>query len=211
MRSDYEQTDSTTRSEYRELQMLSELESNSEVTQREISQRLGIALGLTNLLIRNLAQKGYIRATNTSWKRWLYALTPAGFSRKVSLTLLYITRVLNDYQRIKSMLITELESMTLHTESRVAICGTGEFAEIVYLGLKHIGVEEIDIFESELKLEKMFLGISVQDVKYLDLQNYDRVLIASLDNKNTVDGGSNIYGLVSDQVVTVFGQGKLGG
>ena len=211
MRSHSEQSDSATRSEYRELQILSELESNPEVTQREISQKLGIALGLTNLLIRNFAQKGYIRATSTSWKRWLYTMTPAGLSRKVTLTFSYITRVLNHYQCIKWILITELESMTLHSESKVAICGTGEFAEIVYLGLKNIGVEEIDIFESDLKIEQRFLGITVQDIKCLNLKDYDRVLIASLETCNAANSYSNKYGLGSDQVVTFFDKEKLGG
>ena len=59
-----------------ELRLLSQVEDSPEVTQRELSQRVGIALGLTNVLLRNLVQKGYIRATQANWKRWIYTLTP---------------------------------------------------------------------------------------------------------------------------------------
>ena len=51
----------------RELQLLSEVVDKPEITQRELSQKVGIALGLTNVMLRNLVQKGYIRATNASW------------------------------------------------------------------------------------------------------------------------------------------------
>ena len=82
MRSQNERRNLLQPSNYRELQLLSEIETDPEVTQRQLSTRMGIALGLTNVLLRNLAQKGYVRATQAGWKRWIYALTPDGFSHK---------------------------------------------------------------------------------------------------------------------------------
>ena len=64
----------------KELQVLTEVESTSDITQRQLSQRAGIALGITNTLLRSLIKKGYIRAHKASWKRWAYALTPEGAS-----------------------------------------------------------------------------------------------------------------------------------
>ena len=76
MRSENEQESPILPEGYRELRLLSEVDYNPEITQRQLSTRLGIALGLTNLLLRNLAQKGYLRATQAGWKRWVYAITP---------------------------------------------------------------------------------------------------------------------------------------
>ena len=86
MRSYDEQKPEGQRSRHRDLRVLSEVEDNPEITQRELSQRVGIALGLTNVVLRNLVQKGYVRATQAGWKRWLYNLTPEGFAQKVRLT-----------------------------------------------------------------------------------------------------------------------------
>ena len=71
---------------YRELRLLEEVEETPELSQRNIAQRLGVALGVANLLIHNLAKKGYIQANRIGWKRWVYVLTPAGISRKAHLT-----------------------------------------------------------------------------------------------------------------------------
>ena len=166
---------------YRELQLLSEVEGNPEITQRVLSKRMGIALGLTNVLLRNLAQKGYVRITQAGWKRWLYTLTPEGFSQKLRLTVAYIHRFLHDYQRVRQTLRVQLEPLALNVESRVAIYGTGEFAELVYLGLKDIGIEEIDVFGSENPPGETFLGMPVHDVATLNPAQYDRVMVGFLD------------------------------
>ena len=93
----------------RELRLLSAVDVSPEASQRALSRRVGIALGLTNLLLRNLAEKGYMRITRADWRRWLYTLTPSGLSRKVQLTLAYVHRILNHYQQVRQMLRTEME------------------------------------------------------------------------------------------------------
>ena len=165
----------------RELRLLTEVEGKPEATQRELSQRVGIALGLTNVMFRNLAQKGYLRVTQAHWKRWLYALTPEGFSHKIRLTVAYIHRVLDHYQNVRQTLREQLEPLALNAESRVAIYGTGEFAELVYLGLKEIGIEEIDVFDTKYPIGRRLLGMSVQDVTTLRPEHYDRVVLALLE------------------------------
>jgi len=181
MRSRSEHEQLTDPSTYRDLQLLTEVEATPEVTQRELSHRVGIALGLTNVLLRNLAQKGYVRITQAGWKRWLYALTPEGFSRKIQLTVVYINRVLAHYQEVRQTLRAQLEPLALNEESRVAIYGTGEFAELVYLGLKELGIAEIDIFGRGGSEGQRFLGMPVQDVTTLRPEQYDRIVVAILE------------------------------
>ncbi len=187
--------------------MLSEVVDKPEITQRELSQKVGIALGLTNVMLRNLVQKGYIRATNASWKRWLYTLTPEGFSHKIRLTVAYINRVLDHYQRVRRILMEQLESLPLHKESRVAICGTGELAELVYLGLKEIGVEEIDIFDLEPASAKKFLGLNVRNTADLQPEDYDRIVVASLEGGMSTLQALSDDVLATEKVVTFFGDG----
>jgi len=202
-RSEHEQSDPIQPEGYRELRLLSELEDNPEVTQRQLASRLGIALGLTNVLLRNLAQKGYVRATQARWKRWLYALTPDGFSHKLRLTVGYISRVLDHYQHVRETLREQLQPLALNQESRVAIYGTGEFAELVYLGLREIGIEEIDFYSSTQPDGRKFLGMTVRDPATLHPEEYDRVVVALLGDVRL----DELEGLVTspDNVVTFFG------
>ena len=209
MRSQNEQKPSIVTPGYQEFRILSEIETNAEVTQRELSSRVGIALGLTNLVLRNLVQKGYLRATRTTWKRWLYTLTPDGFTHKIRLTAGYIHRVLDHYQTIRQILREELVPLALNVESRVAIYGTGEFAELVYLGIREIGIEEIDIFNASEAGVAMFLGIRVRDVTHLKPEDYDQVLVGCLGDLQDVTDQLQELGVCSDKLVTFLWNGRV--
>ena len=89
-------------------------------------------MGLTNIVIRRLISKGYIRSQKASWKRWIYALTPEGASHKIRLTVSYIRRFMNHYQNVRSTLRERLAPLAMTKESKEAILGVGEFAELVY-------------------------------------------------------------------------------
>ena len=83
MRSRNEHIDARSDNTHRELRLLTEVERRPDATQRELALGVGIALGMTNLLLRNLAQKGYMRILKAGWRHRIYALTPEGLSRKI--------------------------------------------------------------------------------------------------------------------------------
>ena len=204
MRSDNEQKGIMEGPDYRELRMLSEVHSTPGTTQRDLSRQIGIALGLTNVLLRNLVEKGYIRMTRAGWKRWVYALTPSGFARKVQLTVSYVHRVLDHYKQVRRTLREELQTVALNEESRVAIFGTGEFAELVYLGLREMDVEEIDVFVSKASGNGRFLGMSVRDVGTLQPEQYDRIFVARLSSPDADCTELQELGVAKDKLVTFF-------
>lgn len=186
MRSHDEQKEQIELASQRELYLLTEVDKDPKVSQRELAKRVGIALGLTNMLVRNLAQKGYVRVTKAGWKRFVYTLTPAGVSRKLNLTIDYIQRFLGYYRNVRQNLREQLEPLGLNQESRIAICGTGEFAELVYLALKEFGIEEIDIFGPLESVDSKFLGMQVLDVGMLNQENYDKVILAILGDTDAI-------------------------
>ena len=63
--------------------------------------RVGIAVGVANVLIKSLVTKGYVRASRVTWKGWAYILTPAGVARKVQLTANYVDRFLDHYRTVR--------------------------------------------------------------------------------------------------------------
>ena len=209
MRSENERRDSLEKSSYRELRLLSEVEDNPQVSQRQLSQRMGIALGLTNVMLRNLVQKGYIRATKAGLKSWLYNLTPEGFSLKVKLTLGYVHRVLDHYHNIRQTLAEELAPLALNSESRVAIYGTTEFAELVFLGLRDFGIEEIDIFSPEKANGARFLAMPVRDIATMVPEHYDRVMVAIIGESEPAFLRLKEQGVEPGKMVSFFPGGKV--
>lgn len=180
MRSEDEHTNKVEDISYKELRALEEIDQNPELTQRQLSRKMGVALGVGNLLLKNLAKKGYIKVTHLSWKRWIYVVTPKGMTRKLNLTLAYIESFLGHYRRVKKILKENLNSLTLNKESRVAIIGTGELAELAYLALLDIGVDEIDIYGDEDD-KPIFLGMDVRYVNNMEVNGYSKIVVTSED------------------------------
>ena len=205
MRSENEQQDSLTSTVYRELQLLTEVDEAPDVTQRQLSVKFGIALGLTNMLLRNLVQKGYVRVSNATWKRRLYNLTPDGLAHKLRLTQGYITKVLDHYQNVRQTLREQMDGLGVNEESRVAIYGTSEFAELVFLGLKEIGIQEIEILEAVGgRRGERFLGMPVHDASTVNFENYDKIVVAVLDGSQPLNTELLSLGAPQHKVVTFF-------
>jgi hypothetical protein len=209
MRSQIERKDSQEKTDYRELRLLSEIEEDPQVSQRYLSQKMGTALGLTNVMLRNLVLKGYIRATKAGLKSWLYNLTPEGFYFKIKLIRRYVHRVMDDYRNVRQALADELAPLSLNPESRVAIYGTTEFAELIFLGLRDFGIEEIDIFTAEQAKGANFLAMPVQDIKSMLPERYDRVMVATIEGEERAFAQLKQQGVEPGKVVSFFPIGKV--
>lgn len=188
---------------YRELRLLEEIETDPQVTQRRLAGKLGIALGVTNLLVRTMARRGYIRATQLDWKRWVYIVTPLGFARKVSLTLAYVDRFLDHYRRVRVLLSQELGALSLNAESRIAIYGTDELAELVYLCLRDIGVTEIEVLGPGADGRRL-LGMEVQSLETMNAGDYTLVVLAFPSRTESRRANLIASGVQPAQIVTVL-------
>ena len=91
-----------------ELEILRKIEENPNLTQRQIADHLGLSLGKINYLIKALLEKGGVKVDN--FKRsdnklgYLYLLTPEGVERKRKLTLLFIQRKSEEFDKLKAEL-----------------------------------------------------------------------------------------------------------
>jgi EPS-associated MarR family transcriptional regulator len=81
------------------------LEEESELTQRELAQKLGISLGGVNYCLKALVNIGHIKAgnfsKNPSKSVYLYLLTPKGVAEKAKLTGSFLKRKMEEYQALK--------------------------------------------------------------------------------------------------------------
>ena len=91
-----------------ELEILRKIEENPNLTQRQIADHLGLSLGKINYLIKALLERGVVKVDN--FKRsdnklgYLYLLTPEGVERKRKLTLLFIQRKSEEFDKLKAEL-----------------------------------------------------------------------------------------------------------
>lgn len=85
--------------------LLKALEDNPQQSQRELSKALGISLGKTNYCLKALIGRGLVKANNFKSNphkaNYLYLLTPAGVEAKTRVTLRFLQRKIEEYDRLK--------------------------------------------------------------------------------------------------------------
>src|SRR5438445_1053542 len=146
----------------RDLKLLEAVAEDSRVTQRNLATKLGIALGLTNIYLRRLVRKSYIKCVNVQSNRISYLITPRGIAEKARLTYEFMNYSLHLYGEVRQHLREVLQECAA-ADKRVAIYGRGEAAELAYLSLKECGLEPIAIFD--LDGGRDFLGMPVRPVR----------------------------------------------
>src|SRR4030042_3533136 len=95
----------------RDLQLLEEIEKNPRVSQRELSHKFGIALGVTNACIKRMARRGLIRLKGFPPRRIAYYITPKGFVEKANLTLRFFSYNISHYAEMKKQISKKLIEM----------------------------------------------------------------------------------------------------
>ena len=149
---------------YRSFLLLSEIVGEEPLSQREISRRLGIAVGLVNSYLKNLVSKGYVRVKNFPSNRYAYLLTPQGIAEKSRLAyqhLSYFTGLYTVARQDFLLLFRRLEGEGVR---EVAFCGVDEVAEIAYLSLSETGLE-LSLVMDSTATGSDFFGRTVQSVK----------------------------------------------
>lgn len=162
----------------RDLEVLEAVSRDEQITQRGLAVKLGIALGLTNLYVKRLVRKGFIKCVSVQSNRLLYFVTPRGIAQKTRLTYEYMEYSLHLYRQVRSHLRLVLEPLA-QSGKRIAIYGAGEAAELAFISLREAGLEPAAIFDGDSR--GRFLGMAVQDVREQDQIAYDLLIVATLE------------------------------
>ena len=164
---------------HRELKVLEAIAEDKRLTQRGLATRLGIALGLTNLYLKRLVRKGYIKCVSVHSNRVLYLITPKGIAEKTRLTYEFMEYSLQVYREGRRHLKTMLKPYAEQPSARIAIYGTGEAAELAYLCLKELGLEPVVVFDGHSS--GTFLGVRILDIRDHTSVQYDLMIVATMD------------------------------
>jgi len=190
----------------RELEILTAIEEGTPLTQRALAQRLGVALGLTNLYLKRLAGKGFIKIREFpikpyAGKRLRYVLTPKGAGEKARLTYEYIGHSLSLFRRTRDNLREAMGQLGQNGMKRIALCGAGEAAELAYLTLKEFGLEPVGIFAGDGGGQ--FLGLPVQPLSELPTADVDGIVIATFDKPDQHLAALSRMGIPSQKFLTL--------
>ncbi len=85
----------------REFSLIQEIAREPSCTQRKLSQSTGLSLGMTNILLKRLVHKGYIKVKHLDWKRTQYLLTLEGVMEKTRKSFSYALHTIRQFQQIR--------------------------------------------------------------------------------------------------------------
>jgi hypothetical protein len=166
--------------EIRDLRLLEELEKNPIVSQRDLSHKFGIALGVTNACLKRMARKGWIRIRGFNHRKIGYYLTPIGFAEKAKLTLHLITHIVQHYSELKKIISERLLEMQRNGSQRVVFYGVSDEMEVAYITLQGVNLKLVGIVEDDEKYKPQFIfGYELEPVSRIQELKPQGILITS--------------------------------
>lgn len=147
-------------------QILAEIAAGRPISQRSLATSLGIALGMTNLLLRRLVRRGYVRVSRIKPNRVSYFLTPAGLAEKARMSRTAFERSLGLYAAARERLRTSFDVLSrqwpiddLGLPKAIRFIGTGEVAEIAYVCLQETDLRLVGAIDFQGRTR--FFGVPV--------------------------------------------------
>jgi len=114
------------------LDTLLQIKADPSQSQRSLSLKLNISLGLTNSILQNLIHRGWIKVQKMTGRKILYLITPEGMANVSRLMYSRFQETLHYYHYTKDLLTAYLMKLYQKGEKTINIYGTGQLAEITY-------------------------------------------------------------------------------
>jgi len=127
----------------RELKIIEEIAKNRGITQRELSRKAGISLGMVNISLKRLIRKGYVKVKGMNRRSLEYILTPKGFSEKAKKSYRYFLNTLDSLKKMKEKIQSLILTEYTKGARNFVILGDGELADIVEMSLKSLAFDDV--------------------------------------------------------------------
>jgi DNA-binding MarR family transcriptional regulator len=122
-----------TKIKLQEYDLLNEIAQDSMVTQSNLAERLGIAVGSVNWYIKRLINRGYVKVSHLDRTRLKYDLTAEGmkvFTQRATQYAKDSLKIYNEWRRKAKQLVRALQSQNI---SRVHLHDENELMDILRL------------------------------------------------------------------------------
>jgi hypothetical protein len=177
--------------------LLEEIEHGNVVSQRYLARNVGIALGLTNLLVKRLIRKGLVRVISIRPNRVTYLITPAGLVEKARMSRDYLSYSIRFYAEAKDRIGRRFQELSNGWnvaggphEKRVVFYGAGEVAEVGFVCLQSSDLRLVGVVD--VGPRERFFGFDVQPPSAMCRGSvgdvpFDKLVVMSFGDRTDVE------------------------
>jgi DNA-binding MarR family transcriptional regulator len=190
-------------------QILQAIASGGRVTQRSLSSDLGVALGLTNLLVRRLVGKGYVKMAGMGTRHVRYLMTPAGWEALARATRLSLENTVHLYTQTREQIHQTLSNVAGRCpadgdgEKRVVFYGAGDVAEIAYVSLQRTDLRLVGVVDDRRR--GRFFDLTICGSEHLRADSvdgvpYSHLIVTSVRHADAIRARAAQCGVPPDRV-----------
>ncbi len=143
----------------REFELINIIGGDLGANQRVLSRRMNLSLGMTNLLIRRLVTKGYIRIRQLNKKKVEYLLTPKGFAEKMQKSVRYTIKTVHSIGLVKKSLAALLKAEHDTGVRKFYILGDSDLAGLIELTARESYGDGVEMMRTEALVKTMMDGV----------------------------------------------------
>ncbi len=190
--------------------ILQAIASGGPITQRSLAGSLGVALGLTNLLIRRLVAKGYVKLAGIGTRHVRYLMTPAGWEALGRATRSSLENTVHLYTETREHIWQSLSAVSQLCEpdaagqqKRVVFYGAGDVAEIAYVSLQRTDLTLVGVVDDRRTGRFFDLSISPSEhlcAERLGSTDYARVVITSVRHTDEIQKRLEALGVPHERI-----------
>lgn len=161
-----------------ELEILKHVEETPRLNNRMVAAKLGCSVKLAHELLGKMVNRGLLHVKKLHSRRWDYFLTAQGLTEKARITCEFISfshYFYREARKASSMLCRRLHERGI---KNIGFIGTGDLAEIVYLGIKQWNLELVEVFDNHTG---EFFGVKVKPLQAVDASTAEALIICVYD------------------------------
>lgn len=176
-------------------QILEQIASGQQVSQRSLARQAGVALGLAHGLIHRMVGLGWMRIERGRGNRVRYRITRAGLAERERCSRTVLADHLRYYAQARRRVAERLAALSQgdlfkpRSKKRVVFYGASDLAEIGYVCLQQSDLQLVGVVDEPAG--GRFFGFLVRGLEALTPETLDRVpfdalVIMSVDDRRAV-------------------------
>lgn len=191
---------------YREFMMLDMIAKNTRVTQRKMSDVLGVAPSMVNHYLDQCEDDGYITRNHITKKTVEYQITSQGLSRKQYLNISYLNASQKVYQSAKANVMAFIRTLKANSVNNVLLYGAGEVADILLEVIMQEGSMHVKaiIDDDADKQGKRLYDIPIVTLKVALEKTYDGIIVGSFTHHTRMVETLESSNVPSEKIIAFF-------